>query len=80
MIKYLAMMMIVSSVLLVNEDTNESLKKRDELWKYLREKNIILYNIINRRKLGKIMQAKRKAGKKIIIHGYHLFNRIYGFN
>ena len=80
MIKYLAMMLIVSSALLVNEGSPESLKKRDELWNYLRNKNIILYNIINRRRLGKVMQMKRKSGQKIIIHGYHIFNRIYGFN
>jgi glycosyltransferase involved in cell wall biosynthesis len=80
MIKYLAMMMIVSSALLVNEGSPESLKKRDELWNYLRNKNIIIYNIINRRKLGKVMQMKKKPGQKIIIHGYHIFNRIYGFN
>ncbi len=80
MIKYLAMMMIVSSALLVNEGSQESLEKRDELWSYLKNKNLIIYNIINRRKLGKVMQMKRKSGQKIIIHGYHIFNHIYGFN
>ena len=80
MIKYLAMMLIVSSALLVNEGSPESLQKRDDLWNYLHNKNIILYNIINRRRLGKVMQMKRKSGQKIIIHGYHIFNRIYGFN
>jgi glycosyltransferase involved in cell wall biosynthesis len=80
MIKYLAMMMIVSSALLINEGSAESLKKRDDLWNYLRNKNIIIYNIINRRKLGKVMQMKKKSGQKIIIQGYHFFNRIYGFN
>ena len=80
MIKYLAMMLIVSSALLVNEGSPESLQKRDDLWNYLHNKNIILYNIINRRRLGKVMQMKHKSGQKIIIHGYHIFNRIYGFN
>ena len=32
MIKYLAMMLIVSSALLVNEGSPESLQKRDDLW------------------------------------------------
>lgn len=80
MIKYLAMILIVSSALLVNEGSPESLAKRDELWRYLKNKNIIIYNIINRRKLGNIMQMNKETGKKIIIHGYHLFNRVYGFN
>ena len=38
MIKYLAMMMIVSSALLVNEGSPENLKKRENLWKYLKRK------------------------------------------
>ena len=39
MIKYLAMMMIVSSALLVNEGSPENLQKRENLWKYLKENN-----------------------------------------
>lgn len=80
MMKYLSMMLIVSSALLVNEGSPESLAKRDDLWNYLRDKNIILYKIISHRKFGKPLQMKSKSGQKIIIHGYHLFNRIYGFN
>ncbi len=80
MIQYLSMMLIVSSALLINEGSEESLKKRDDLWNYLRDKNIIIYNIIKRRKFGKLLQAKSKSGQKIIIHCYHFFNRIYNFN
>ncbi len=80
MIKYLSMIMIVSSALLVNEGSRESLAKREELWGYLRSKNPIIYKTITRRKFGKPMQMNSKSGKKIIIHGYHFFNRIYGFN
>lgn len=80
MIKYLAMILIVSSALLVNEGSPESLAKRDDLWKYLRDNNKAIYNIINRRKLGRVMQMNKKPGKKIIIHCYRLFNRVYGFN
>lgn len=36
MTKYLAMMMIVSSALLVKDGTPESLRKRQELWDYLK--------------------------------------------
>lgn len=80
MIKYLAMMMIVSSALLVNEGSQESLTKREELWDYLRYKSPSIYKIITHRKFGKPLQMKSKSGKKIIVHGYHFFNRIYGFN
>ena len=80
MIKYLAMMMIVSSALLVNEGSPENLKKRENLWKYLKENNLAVYKNITRRKLGYPMQFSSKTGRKIIVWGYIFFNRIYGFN
>lgn len=80
MLKYLAMMMIVSSALLVNEGSAENLMKRDELWHYLKNSNKSVYNIITRRKFGLPLQLKSKSGRKIIVWGYHFFNRIYGFN
>lgn len=80
MIKYLAMMMIVSSALLVNEGSPKNLQKRENLWKYLKDKNKAVYKNITRRKLGYPMQFSSKSGRKIIVWGYNFFNRIYGFN
>lgn len=80
MSKYLAMMMIVSSALLVKEGSENSLKKREELWEYLRCTNIHLYNYICRVKMGYPLQMKSKSGQKIIVWGYYFFKRIYGFN
>lgn len=80
MIKYLAIMMIVSSALLVKSGSPENLKKRDELWTYLKNRNKSVYRIITHRKMGLPLQFKRKVGQKIIIWGYHFYNRIYGFN
>ena len=51
MIKYLAMMMIVSSALLVNEGSPENLKKRENLWKYLKENNLAVYKKYNKKKV-----------------------------
>ena len=80
MLQYLSMMMIVSSALLVNEGSAENLAKRDELWNYLKNSNKQVYRLITERKFGLPLQFKSSIGKKIIIHGYHFFNRIYGFN
>lgn len=80
MIKYLAMMMIVSSALLIKSGSPNNLKKRDELWSYLKANNKSVYRIITSRKLGFPLQSKNKAGRKIIVWGYYFFNRIYGFN
>lgn len=80
MLKYLSMMMIVSSVFLVKEGSEESLAKREELWKYLKNSNKKVYNIIRNKKFGYPLQLKSTLGKKIIISGYNIFNRIYSFN
>lgn len=80
MLQYLSMMMIVSSALLVNEGSPDNLAKRDELWDYLKKSDRQVYQLITRRKFGLPLQFKSSVGKKIIIYGYHFFNRLYGFN
>lgn len=80
MLKYLSMMMIVSSALLVNEGSPENLAKRDELWAYLKNSNKEVYKIIRNKKFGLPLQFKSALGKKVIIYGYRLCNKIYSFN
>lgn len=80
MIQYLSIMMIVSSALLVNEGSKENLAKRDELWAYLKKHDRKLYQVITNNMYGFALQFKSKLGKKIIVSGYHIANRIIGFN
>ena len=80
MVKYLTMMMTVSSVFLIKEGSEESLLKREELWEYLKNKNKIMYRMINKMALSKPMQFRSKAGRKIVVWGYSLSQKIYGFN
>lgn len=80
MVKYLVMMMTVSTVFLVKEGSEESLKKKEELWDYLKTKNKRLYQAVNRYFLGWSMQRKSKAGRKIIVWGYHISRKIFGFS
>ncbi|MBQ3601820.1 MAG: glycosyltransferase family 2 protein [Lachnospiraceae bacterium] len=80
MVKYLVMMMTVSSVFLVKLNTEESIAKREELWNYLKKKNERLYREMNRYLLGWMMQRKNRTGRKIIVIGYHISKKIFGFN
>ena len=81
MAKYLAMMMTVSTVLLIKEGSQESLNKKDELWDYLENSNKQLAKEVKSKILAKAMQFfKGPAGRKIIILGYSLSQKIYGFN
>lgn len=79
MAKYLAMMMTVSSVFLIKEGTEESLAKKEELWQFLKKSNKQLYKAVKHCVLGLFMQLKGRAGNKIIILGYQLSRKIYGF-
>lgn len=80
MVKYLTMMMTVSSVFLIKEGSEESLKKREEIWEYLKNKNKGMYRMVNRLALSKPMQLRSSAGRKIVVWGYSLSRKIYGFN
>jgi glycosyltransferase involved in cell wall biosynthesis len=80
MIKYLVMMMTVSTVLLLKDNTEESLNKKEELWYYLNSKNKQLYEEINKSFLGLLMQVEGILGRNIILLGYSLSKKIFGFN
>ncbi|MEG1993009.1 MAG: glycosyltransferase family 2 protein [Acetivibrio sp.] len=80
MAKYLAMMMAVCSVLLLKEGSDESYEKKEELWQFLEKKNKRLYKAVKNNFLGRSMQLKGRTGRKIIIMGYQLSQKIYGFN
>ncbi|WP_123053199.1 glycosyltransferase family 2 protein [Clostridium sp. JN-1] len=80
MIKYLVMMMTISTVLLLKDNTEESLNKKEELWYYLNSKNKSLYKEVNKSFLGLFMQINGLLGRKIILLGYSLSRKVFGFN
>ncbi|MDF2800945.1 MAG: hypothetical protein K0S61_848 [Anaerocolumna sp.] len=80
MIKYLTMMMTVSSVYLIKENTEESLAKKEELWEYLKSKEKRLYNKVHNKILGRSMTLPGRAGRKIVEMGYKVTKKIYGFS
>lgn len=80
MVKYIVIMLAVCTSLLTLDDSEESLKKNNELWEYLKGKNWKLYKEVSSFLLGRCIQLKSKAGKKMIIWGYHITRKIYGFS
>lgn len=79
MVKYLAMMMTISSVFLIKSGTDEHLEKKQELWEYLKNYDMELYKEVNSVLIAKSMKLPGKSGRKIIIMGYKLSKKIYGF-
>ena len=80
MVKYLSMMMAVSSVFLIKEGSEESLAKKKDLWDYLKSYDKWLYKRIRHQILGRSMNLPGKFGRKLVEVGYNITRKIYGFN
>lgn len=80
LVHYLNIMMIVSTILLIRIDTEESLSQKKELWDYLKKKDLILYLRIRHSLLGRLINMPGKAGRDFAVRGYHLTQRFFGFN
>ncbi len=80
MLNYLAIMMTVSSILLIRSKTEENLQKKKELWKYLKKKDAKSYRKIRYGIMGQTMNIPGKQGRKISSLVYVVAQRIIGFN
>lgn len=79
MIKYMGIIMTVSSVYLIKEGSEESLKKRDEVWEYLKKKDPVFYQKVSASILSMGMKSRTKAGHKIVKAGYVISKKIFKF-
>ena len=80
MIKYLAIMMTVSSIICIRSKKEENLKKKKELWTYLKRKDYKTNFKIRYGILGQTMNLPGRSGRKISSMGYSVMRRIIGFN
>lgn len=80
MVNYLAIMMTVSSILLIRSKKPENLEKKRELWKYLSQKDYGTYLKIRYGILGQTMNLPGKPGRKISSLAYIMARKIFGFN
>lgn len=79
LIKYLSIIMTVSSVYLIKEGSKESIQKRDDLWKYLETKDKELCKKVGAGILGISMKFRSKAGHSIVKMGYSISKKIFKF-
>lgn len=80
MVRYLEIMMTVSSILAIRSETEENLEKKKELWKYLKQKNLPLYIRLRWGFLGQGTNLPGKSGRKVSIACYQITQKFYGFN
>lgn len=79
MIKYLSIMMTVTSVYLIKEGSEASLVKKDELWRYLEQKDRKLYHKIYNNILGRTMNFRSRLGCAVVKVGYQISRKIFKF-
>ena len=80
MTNYLAIMMTVSSILLIRSKKEEDLEKKRELWLYLKKRDYKTYAKIRYGILGQTINLPGKSGRKISSMVYSVARRIIGFN
>ncbi len=80
MVRYLEIMMTVSSILAIKSGTEENLEKKKELWQFLRKQSLPLYLRLRWGFLGQGMNLPGKSGRKVSIAGYKISQKFFGFN
>lgn len=77
---YLETICLVTSVLLLKMDTEESTAMRDDLWKYLKDSSPEAYQILKHSILGKLSNSHSKLSQKLTMGGYKIAQKWIGFN
>ena len=80
MVNHLAIMMTVSSILLIRSKTRENLEKKRELWTYHKKRDFKTFLKIRYGILGQTMNIPGRSGRKISSLAYSVARRIVGFN
>ncbi|RGO26735.1 glycosyltransferase family 2 protein [Dorea sp. OM02-2LB] len=80
MLNYLAIMMTVSSILCIRSKNPENLRKKRELWQYLKDRDGKTFLRIRYGILGQTMNIPGRPGRKISSMAYSVARRLIGFN
>ena len=78
--KYLAIMMTVSSILCIRSKDPENMEKKKELWESLKKQNLALWLRLRFGFLGQGCNLPGKGGRELLILGYKITQKFYGFN
>ncbi|MEK3868915.1 MULTISPECIES: glycosyltransferase family 2 protein [unclassified Paenibacillus] len=80
MFRHLEIVTVVSVILLIRSGTDEHLKKKDELWDYIKNKDIKLYQDLKYGLMGRLINLPGRAGRRISVGAYKISQRLVGFN
>lgn len=80
MVKYMTMMMTICTVFLLKRGQEKDRKDLKEIWEYLETKDPTLFALVRKTFLGRAIRIKGKLGKRIVLWGYSISQKVFGFN
>ena len=80
MLKFLEIVITVSSILLVKGGSQEQLAKKQHLWDDIRRDYPDVYRQLRRRPLGVALHLPGMLGRRIMLWGYSISQKSFGFN
>lgn len=80
MLSYLEIITAVSGILLIRSGTKENLKKKKDLWRYIKERDLFLYRELRYGLMGQLINLPGLLGRKTCIGIYKISQTIVGFN
>ena len=80
MYNYGEILTTVSTVLLLRSGTKENLRKKKELWRYLKREHPKFYHTMRKRFLGIVTNIPGRVGRWFAVRGYKLAKKVVGFS
>lgn len=80
MLNHLEIVTVVSAILCIRSGTAENLKKKKELLKYIKDKDLELYHDIRYGIMGQIINLPGRIGRSISVGAYKISQKMVGFN
>ncbi|MDR2071380.1 MAG: glycosyltransferase [Treponema sp.] len=80
LLNYLEIVTLASSALLLRGGTAEHLRKKRELWQYIRDNNEWLYSKLRHGFLGHLVHLPGNTGRSISVSLYYFSRQVVGFN
>lgn len=80
MLRYLEIIMAVSSIMLIRSGTEENLEKKKNLWRYLKSADVHIYRKLYLGILGRGVNLPGKSGRNLSVAVYRVAQKFYGFN
>ncbi|WP_062049551.1 glycosyltransferase family 2 protein [Bacillus sp. JCM 19034] len=80
MLKHLEIVTVISTFLLIRSGTKENIRKKKELWRYIKAKDAQLYRYLKYGLLGPIVNLPGRPGRMVSVGVYKVSQKLIGFN